>query len=134
VNAGVLGEIPGIVEAGVSSFHLRLDGHDERHINDSQLLEFLQCTTAAGAVACLHAENGEIIDLFLRRLVAEGKTLPKFIAAARPPEVEAQATARAISIAEMAKAPIYFTSPCACHRKLRRETRTPGMRNVRNIS
>jgi dihydropyrimidinase len=115
VNAGVLGEIPGIVEAGVSSFHVRLDGHDERHINDSQLLEFLQCTTAAGAVACLHAENGEIIDLFLRRLVAEGKTLPKFITAARPPEVEAQATARAISIAEMAKAPIYFTSLSSAH-------------------
>ena len=115
VNAGVLGEIPRIVEAGVSSFHVRLDGHDERHINDSQLLEFLQGTTAAGAVACLHAENGEVIDLFLRRLVAEGKTLPKFIAAARPPEVEAQATARAISIAEMAKAPIYFTSLSSAH-------------------
>jgi dihydropyrimidinase len=115
VNAGVLGEIPGIVEAGVSSFHVRLDGHDERHINDSQLLEFLQCTTAAGAVACLHAENGEIIDLFLRRLVAEGKTLPRFVTAARPPEVEAQATARAISIAEMAKAPIYFTSLSSAH-------------------
>jgi dihydropyrimidinase len=115
VNAGVLGEIPGIVEAGVSSFHVRLDGHDERHINDAQLLEFLQCTTAAGAIACLHAENGEIIDLFLRRLVAEGKTLPRYITTARPPEVEGQAAARAISIAEMAKAPIYFTSLSSAH-------------------
>jgi dihydropyrimidinase len=79
------------------------------------LFEFLQCVTGAGALACLHAENGEIIDLFLGRLVAEGKTLPKYITAARPPEVEAQATARAISLAEMARAPIYLTSLSSAH-------------------
>jgi dihydropyrimidinase len=115
VNPGVLSEIPGIVESGVSSFHVKLDGHDEGHINDAQLLEFLQGVSSAGALACLHAENGEIIDLFLRRFAAEGKTSPKFIPAARPPEVEAQATARAISIAEMAKAPIYLTSLSSAH-------------------
>jgi dihydropyrimidinase len=115
VNEGILNEIPGIVESGVSSFHIRLDGHGERHINDAQLIEFLQRTASAGALPCLHAENGEIIDLFLRRLIAEGKTSPKFITAARPPEVEAQATARAISLAEMAKAPIYLTSLSSAH-------------------
>jgi dihydropyrimidinase len=115
VNEGILNEIPAIVDAGVSSFHIRLDGHGERHINDSQLLEFLQRTSSAGALACIHAENGEIIDLFLRRLLAEGKTLPKWISAARPPEVEAQAAARAISIADMAKAPICFSSLSSAH-------------------
>jgi dihydropyrimidinase len=115
VNENILSEIPSVVEAGVSSFHVRLDGHGERHINDSELLEFLQRTSSAGALACIHAENGEIIDVFLRRLVAEGKTSAKFIAAARPPEVEAQAAARAISIADMAKAPIYFSSLSSAH-------------------
>jgi dihydropyrimidinase len=115
VNQNILAEIPGMVASGVSSFHVRLDGHGERHINDAQLLEFLQCTASAGALACLHAENGEIIDLFLSRLVAEGKTSPRYIPAARPPEVEAQATARALSLAEMAKAPIYFSSLSSAH-------------------
>jgi dihydropyrimidinase len=115
VNASVLGEIPAIVEAGVTSFHISLDGHGDRHINDAQLIEFLQCTSGAGALACIHAENGEIIDLFLRRLAAEGKTSAKFIPAARPPEVEAQAAARAISLAEMAKAPIYLTTLSSAH-------------------
>lgn len=115
VNESILGEIPGIVEAGVTSFHVSLDGHGERHINDAKLIEFLQCTNNAGALACIHVENGEIIDLFVRRLLAEGKTTPKFIAAARPPEVEAQATARAISLAEMAKAPIYLTNLSSAH-------------------
>jgi dihydropyrimidinase len=115
VNAGILGEIPGLVESGVSSFHVRLDGHSARHVNDAQLLEFLQCCSGAGALACLHAENGEIIDLFVRRLVAEGKTSAKYIPCARPPEVEAQAAARAISIADMAKAPIYLSSLSSAH-------------------
>jgi dihydropyrimidinase len=115
VNESILDEIPGIVEAGVSSLHIRLDGHDERHINDAELLEFLQRTSGAGALPCIHAENGEIINLFLRRLVAEGKVSPRYITSARPPEVEAQATARVISIAEMAKAPIYLSSLSSAH-------------------
>lgn len=115
VNSGVLAEIPGIVEAGVSSFHVTLDGYGDRHINDAELIEFLQCTSSAGALACIHAENGEIVDLFTRRLTAEGKTLAKFIPAARTPEVEAQAAARAVSMAEMAKSPIYLTSLSSAH-------------------
>jgi dihydropyrimidinase len=115
VNENILGEIPGIVEAGVSSFHIRLDGRHERHINDSELLEFLQRTSGARALACIHAENGEVIDVFLRQLIAEGKTSAKYITAARSPEVEAQAAARAISIADMAKAPIYFSSISSAH-------------------
>jgi dihydropyrimidinase len=115
VNESVLSEIPQIIDAGVSSFHVRLDGAGERHINDAELLEFLQRTSGAGALACIHAENGEIIDLFLRRLVAEGRTSAKFITSARPPEVEAQATARVLSIAEMAKAPIYLSSLSSAH-------------------
>jgi dihydropyrimidinase len=115
VNQNILSEISAMVEAGVNSFHIRLDGINESHINDAQLLEFLQYTRNAGALACIHAENGEIIDLFLRRLIAEGKTSAKFITSARPPEVEAQATARALSIAEMAKAPIYLSSLSSAH-------------------
>jgi dihydropyrimidinase len=115
VNDDVLGEIPAMVDAGVSSFHLRLDGWGERHIDDAQILEFLQRTAGAGALPCIHAENGEIINLFVRRLAAEGKVSAKYISAARPPEVEAQATARAISLADMAKAPVYFTNLSSAH-------------------
>lgn len=115
VNESILNEIPAIVDSGVASFHVRLDGYNGRYINDGQLLEFLQRISSCGALACLHAENGEIIDLFLRRLASEGKTSAKYIPSARPPEVEAQAAARAISIAEMAKAPIYLSGISSAH-------------------
>ncbi len=115
VNDDVLAEIPAMVDAGVTSFHLRLDGVGERHINDGQLVEFLQRVAAAGALPCIQAENGEVIELFVRRLAAEGKTLARHICAARPPEVEAQATARAINLADMAKVPMYISSLSCAH-------------------
>lgn len=115
ITPEILAEIPAIAEAGVTSFHVRLDGYGERHINDAQLMEFAQATHAAGCLPCFHAENGEIIDLYIRRLVAEGKTLPKYICSARPPELEAASVARAISVGEMSKAPICLTSLSSAH-------------------
>jgi len=115
INEEVLNQIPIVVEAGVTSLHIRLDGYGSRYIQDGDLLEFLQRTTSAGALACVHAENGEVIDLFVRRLTAEGKTSVKNLPVARPPEVEAQAIARVISLAEMAKTPIYLTNLSSAH-------------------
>jgi dihydropyrimidinase len=115
VNEDILNQLPAMVDAGISSFHVRLDGYGSRHINDAELLEFMQRTSSAGGLACIHAENGEVIELFLRRLLAEGKTSAKYLPAARSPEIEAQATARALSLAEMAKAPIYLTNVSCAH-------------------
>lgn len=115
INEELLSQIPKAVEAGVTSFQVRLDGYASRYIQDGDLLEFLQRTTHAGALACVHAENGEVIDLFVRRLTAEGKTSVKHLPVARPPEVEAQATARAVSLAEMAKTPLYLTNVSSAH-------------------
>ena len=42
INEEILSQIPGAVEAGVTSFHLRLDGYASRYIQDGDLLEFLQ--------------------------------------------------------------------------------------------
>jgi dihydropyrimidinase len=115
INEETLSQIPGVVEAGVTSFHVRLDGYGSRYIQDGDLLEFLQHTTNAGALPCVHAENGEVINLFVRRLASEGRTSVKYLPSARPPEVEAQAAARAISLAEMAKTPLYLTSLSSAH-------------------
>lgn len=115
INEEILSQMPGAVEAGVTSFHVRLDGYGSRYIQDGDLLEFLQRTTNAGALACVHAENGEVIDLFVRRLTAEGKTSVKYLPVARPPEVEAQAIAKAVSLAEMAKTPLYLTNLSSAH-------------------
>ena len=115
VNDAVLSEIPAMVEAGVTSLKISLEGTGERRIGDAAIMEFLQRTAAAGALACVHAENGEIIDLLGRRLSAEGKSAAKYLPAFRPPEAEAEAVARVIALADLAHAPVYFTNISSAH-------------------
>lgn len=115
VNGAVLNEIPSMVESGITSFKISLEPTGERRVGDSAVLEFLQCVTAAGGLACVHAENGEIIDLLWRRLSADGKSSAKFIPAVRPPEVEAEAVARAIALADLAHAPLCLTNLSSAH-------------------
>lgn len=115
ISDEILSQIPGAVKEGVTSFHVRLDGYAERYVHDGNLLDFLQQTAVAGALPCLHAENGPLIDLFMKRLNNEGKTSTRYFPASRPPEVEAEATARAISVAEMARTPLYLTNLSSAH-------------------
>src|SRR5437764_15377662 len=56
----------------------------------------------------MHAENGGAIDVIVKQALAEGKTAPKYHALTRPTTAEAEATARAIALAEMAGAPAYI--------------------------
>ena len=56
----------------------------------------------------MHAENGGVIDVLVKRALAEGKTAPKSIALTRPARAEGEATHRAIALAEMADVPIYI--------------------------
>ncbi len=115
VNDSVLSQIPELVEGGITSFKISLDNAGERRISDASVLEFLQRATAAGALACVHAENGDVIELLQRRAAAEGKILAKFLASVRPPEMEGEATARVLALADLAKAPVYFTNLSSAH-------------------
>lgn len=115
VNDSVLGQVPEMVEAGVTSFKLSTDGTGERRIGDGALLEFIQRVGAAGAFPCIHAENGEVIDLLTRRLQAEGKVGARSIPASRPPEAEAEAVGRVIALAELARVPVYLAKISSAH-------------------
>jgi dihydropyrimidinase len=115
VNDGTLSQIPSMVDAGVTSFKISLDAEAERRIGDAAVMEFIQRVNAAGALAFIHAENGEVIELLGRRMAAEGKTSVKYLNSIRPPELEGEATGRAISFADLAKAGVYFTGLSSAH-------------------
>ncbi|TMG43925.1 MAG: dihydropyrimidinase, partial [Chloroflexi bacterium] len=60
-------------------------------------------------VICMHAENGGVIDVLVKRALAQKNTGPKWHALTRPPEAEAEATHRAFRLAEMAgEIPLYI--------------------------
>ena len=61
-----------------------------------------------GALICIHAENGAAIDVVVSQTLAEGKTEPHWHALTRSAEAEAEATHRAIALAQMAGATVYI--------------------------
>src|SRR6202163_3181138 len=77
---------------------------------------------------CMHAENGGAIDVIVQQALAEGKRAPKYHALTRPTTAEAEATARAIALAEMAGAPVYIVH-LSCNEALEkvREARDRGL-------
>jgi len=108
LNDKVMAEIPEMVAMGVPSFKCFLAYKGSLMIDDGALYRILQETKKAGALVMIHAENGDVLDILINDLLAQGKTEPKYHALSRPPEAEAEATGRGIAIAQMADAPIYI--------------------------
>src|SRR5262249_46059204 len=52
--------------------------------------------------------NGGVIDVLVKKALAEGKRAPKYHAITRPTRAEGEATSRCMALAEMADAPIYI--------------------------
>jgi dihydropyrimidinase len=77
-------------------------------LDDASIFRALLRTGRNGGTICMHAENGGVIDVLVKKALAEGKTAPKYHALTRPARAEAEATHRAIALAEMAEVPIYI--------------------------
>ena len=75
-----------------------------------------------GALPLVHAENGDVIARLQDKYMAEGVTGPEGHAYSRPPEVEGEATNRAIMIADAAGVPLYVVhvSSESAHEAIRR--------------
>jgi dihydropyrimidinase len=56
----------------------------------------------------MHAENGGVIDVLVRRALAAGRTGPKYHESTRPAKAEAEAVHSALAIADIAEAPVYI--------------------------
>jgi len=103
-----LPEIKPLVEEGVTSFKLFMAYPGVFMLDDATIFKTFQAAAKQGAMVCMHAENGGAIDVIVKQALAEGKTAPKYHALTRPTTAEAEATARAIALAEMAHAPVYI--------------------------
>jgi dihydropyrimidinase len=100
-------ELPSLPGHGVTSFKLFMAYKGALMSDDWTLVRALKQAKAAGALVMVHAENGDAVYLLQGELVAAGQTAPKYHATSRPPRVEAEATARAIALAETIGAPLY---------------------------
>ncbi|MDD5986390.1 MAG: dihydropyrimidinase [Eubacteriales bacterium] len=104
----VIDEIPQLAKAGYPTMKLFMPYKGMFfHADDDAILKALYKGREAGVTVMVHAENADMIDVMTKKLIAEGKTAPYYHAVSRPPVVEAEATRRAIYMAQMADAPLY---------------------------
>ena len=95
-------EMDALVREGVTSFKLFMAYPGVFMLDDATIFRALLRTGKNGGTICMHAENGGVIDVLVKKALAEGKTAPKYHALTRPARAEAEATHRAIALAEMA--------------------------------
>src|SRR5690606_16334885 len=76
-------------------------------VEDRTRVSAMRVAAQHGMVVMVHAENGDVGAELTPRLVAEGKTDPKYHAQSRPPEIEGEATNRAVVMAGMTGCPLY---------------------------
>jgi dihydropyrimidinase len=97
-----------MVREGVSSFKLFMAYPNVLMVDDATIFKAMKQTAQNGALVCMHAENGSVIDTIVKRTLAEGKTAPIYHALTRPTSSEGEAVNRAIALSEMAGAPVYI--------------------------
>lgn len=104
----VFDELASLPARGIPSFKLFMAYRGAQMVDDRAMLKALDQARRHGALVMVHAENGDAAEYLRDRLFAEGRSDPFAHALSRPPRVEAEATARAIALAEVAEAPIYI--------------------------
>jgi len=93
---------------GVTSFKLFMAYPGVLMLDDGALFKAMRVAGANGAMTCVHAENGPVIDVLVKEAVAQGLRAPKYHATTRPTILEGEATHRAIRLAELAGTPLYI--------------------------
>ncbi|HYL15589.1 MAG TPA: dihydropyrimidinase [Terriglobales bacterium] len=121
-------EMNALVHEGITSFKLFMAYPGVFMLDDASIFRAMRATGQNGGLVCMHAENGGAIDMMVRQALAEGKKAPKYHALTRPTTAEAEATARAIALAEMAGSPVYIVH-MSCNDALEkvREARDRGL-------
>ena len=106
-DGGRMEDVARVPDEGVTSYKLFMAYKGAIMVDDETLFRTMQVASRTGALVMVHAENGDAIDVLVSQALAEGRTEPRWHAATRPPETEAEATNRAVKLAHIAGCPLY---------------------------
>src|SRR3954452_11015115 len=101
-------EFARVIDRGVTTFKLFLAYPGVFMVDDQTMFRVMRSAGEAGGLTLVHAENGDAISLKIAELMAAGKVEPKYHAQSRPPVMQADGVARAVRVAEFAKAPVFI--------------------------
>jgi dihydropyrimidinase len=128
LGSAQLEEMGQLIREGVTSFKLFMAYPGVFMLDDASIFRAMSQAAKHSGLICMHAENGGAIDVIVQQALADGKRAPKYHALTRPTTAEAEATSRAIALAEMAGAPVYIVH-LSCNDALEkvREARDRGL-------
>ncbi len=106
-TGGTLEDLAKLPDEGVTSYKLFMAYKGAVMVDDDTLFRTMLTAAETGALVMVHAENGDAIDIIVKKAVAEGKKDPIWHAWTRPPATEGEATSRAAHLAYVAGAPLY---------------------------
>lgn len=108
VTEEVLKELDLLTESGEStSFKLFMAYPGVFYSDDGKILRAMQRCAGNGGLIMMHAENGIAIDVLVEQALAAGHTDPRYHGEVRRELLEAEATHRAIKLAQVAGSPLY---------------------------
>ena len=116
------GELKEIVKAGISSFKIFLAYKNFFGVTDEELYHTLALAKKLGVITTAHCENPDLVAELQKKLLAEGKTAPKWHYWSRPPIVEAEGVHHLATFAEMTGAHVYCVHT-SCEESLRAAVR-----------
>jgi len=99
----------------VTSFKMFMAYPGVFYATDGEILLAMQQASKIGATIMMHAENGIAIDQLVLQAIEAGRTDPVYHGLTRPPELEGEATSRAITLAKVADCPLYIVHLSAAH-------------------
>lgn len=108
-TAETLEEIPQVVEQGAPTIKCYMTYQEEGlMIKDADLKRILESLRIAGGMLMVHAEDNDIIEENVPRMIAKGLTQAIYHARSRPPEAENLAISRCIQIARETGARLFI--------------------------
>jgi dihydropyrimidinase len=108
VTDSALKEMEALIGEGITSFKLFMAYPGNLYSDDGRILRALQKGAETGGLVMMHAENGIAIDVLVEQALARGQSDPRYHGVVRHALLEAEATHRAIKLAQVAGAPIYI--------------------------
>src|SRR5439155_711737 len=101
-EGGTLEDLAALPDEGITSYKLFMAYKGALMVDDETLFKTMEVAAETGALVMVHAENGDAIDVLVKKALAEGHTETKYHTLTRPPETEGEATNSAIQLARVA--------------------------------